>query len=168
LPFLIRMHRPQSSAPAHLHCPAILQPGPHPGPDPCHSQGWPHLPCQAHLLFEPVGLLADVPNSRNHDVAPFRRSEIPIAAVQELVFMLHMISCQNFTKCHGWLNNLSSKHQKPCDLGLCKNEIEAQTAAFQSWALSQTPKTPLPTRTCRLEATARTSLPPSSRRRAPP
>ena len=30
-----------------------------------------------------------------------------------------------------WLNNPSGKHQKPCDLGLCKNEVEAQTAAFQ-------------------------------------
>ena len=58
-----------------------------------------------------------------------------------------------------WLNNLSGKHQTPCDLGLCKNEVEAQIAAFQSWASGQTTLSFSTTRICRLEARTGTSPP---------
>jgi hypothetical protein len=89
-----------------------------------------------------------------------------------------------------WLNNLSGKHQTPCDLGLCKNEPEYKIAAFLtksatarfspapksaggvsgSLALSQPPHFPKHPRTYGLEAVAGTSPPfsftPNSR--APP
>lgn len=61
----------------------------------------------------------------------------------------------------GWLNNLSGKHQTPYDLGLCKNDPYAKTAAFQGRALSLTTQTTLSTSICRLEARAGTSPPPS-------
>ena len=79
-----------------------------------------------------------------------------------------------------WLNNLSGKHQTPCDLGLCKNDPEAKTAASLKVrqrfsgksdnfsgvggcrALSQTTLSYPTLRICRLEARAGTSPPPSS------
>ena len=69
-----------------------------------------------------------------------------------------------------WLNNLSGKHQTPCDLGLCKNEPEYKIAAFQGQALSQNNPTHYPLCIGRLEARTGTSPPPSSPQypRAPP
>ena len=68
-----------------------------------------------------------------------------------------------------WLNNPSGKHQKPCDLGLCKHETGVKDAAFLNRASAQPPKHTT-TSTCGLEATAGAS-PPSSflqHQRAPP
>ena len=58
----------------------------------------------------------------------------------------------------------------PYDLGLCKNDPYAKTAAFQGRALSLTTQTTLSTSICRLEARAGTSPPPSIRKydRGPP
>src|SRR5215207_3873045 len=75
----------------------------------------------------------------------------------------------------GWLNNLSGKltvpptlfrkvlqlsgrgRWTPYDLGLCKNDPEAKTAASQSRALSLNNQSPPFTSICRLEARAGTS-----------
>ena len=69
-----------------------------------------------------------------------------------------------------WLNNLSGKHQTPYDLGLCKNDPEAKTAASQGRALSLNILNSTSSSICRLEARAGTSPPPSSSNtpRAPP
>ena len=80
-----------------------------------------------------------------------------------------------------WLNNLSGKHQKPCDLGLCKSEAKAKTAASRKRKsliskgscvsrASAHPSLFLNYCTCGLEARAGTSPPPSypHHQRAPP
>ena len=73
-----------------------------------------------------------------------------------------------------WLNNPSGKHQTPCDLGLCKNDPQAKTAASLNLrerfsekgarggqALSLTILNSTLFSICRLEARAGTSPPPS-------
>ena len=69
-----------------------------------------------------------------------------------------------------WLNNPGGKPQTPCDPGLCKNDPEAKTAAFQGRALSLTNLNSTSSSICRLEAKAGNSPPPSSSNtpRAPP
>ena len=69
-----------------------------------------------------------------------------------------------------WQSNSSGKHRTPCDLELYKCEVEAKTAAFQSWASGRTTKTHKNHRICRLEARTGTSPPLyfSSNSRAPP